>query len=219
MPKDCETPRTPKVRLRKPTAKDGAGVWKLVRQCKPLDENSMYANLIQADHFRDTCVAAELDGAIVGWISGHMIPGEDALFVWQVAVSPRARGLGLGKTMLLELLDREETADATTLKTTITSDNDASWGLFRSFARQIGGELTDAPHFKKDTHFGGACDTEHMVTITLPDTSDIDRQPDIPRQPTNHQKGKGFPQWPTTWHRIFQSTLVEKAKRGLTAAP
>jgi L-2,4-diaminobutyric acid acetyltransferase len=81
----------------------------------------------------------------------------------------------LGKAMLLELLHREETKSATSLKTTITPDNDASWALFRSFARHIGGELSDEPHFQKDAHFGGAHDTEHMVTIALPDTANIQR--------------------------------------------
>jgi len=97
MPKDIEktpspeTKAAPALRLRKPDATDGSGIWELVRKCKPLDENSMYCNLVQADHFRDTCVVAELDGMIVGWISGHMIPEKDELFVWQVASArPRA---------------------------------------------------------------------------------------------------------------------------------
>jgi len=166
---DMKKARTPK--LRKPNAEDGAAIWRLIRDCKPLDENSLYANLIQADHFRDTCVVAELDGDIVGWISGHMIPAQDAFFVWQVAVSPKARGRGLWITMLLELVKRDETRDAKTLKTTITRDNDASWGVFRSFANHFGGDLSDAPHFTNDAHFEGAHDTEHMVTITLPEAA------------------------------------------------
>lgn len=172
MPKDISTdserPRTPAPRLRKPDAADGPDIWALVKGCKPLDENSMYANLVQADHFRDTCVVAELDGEIVGWVSGHMIPGREELFVWQVAVSPAARGLGLGRSMLRELIGRAATKGATHLKTTITRDNDASWRLFRGFAQSVGGDLRDAPHFERDTHFNGAHDTEHMVTITLP---------------------------------------------------
>ncbi|MEY8881857.1 diaminobutyrate acetyltransferase [Donghicola sp. XS_ASV15] len=154
--------------LRKPDATDGKLIWELVRSCRPLDENSIYANIIQADHFRDTCVLAELNGDVVGWISGHMIPNSDAFFVWQVAVSPKARGLGLGKKMLRELLSRDATAEARELKTTITQSNEASWGLFRSFARDVGGDLTDQPHFTEDEHFHGECATEHMVTITLP---------------------------------------------------
>lgn len=168
MPKDVTPPRTRQPLLRKPEATDGAEIWELVRNCKPLDENSMYCNLVQADHFRDTCVVAELDGKIVGWISGHMIPNEEAFFVWQVAVSPEARGLGLGRKMLHHLIDREECDAAIALKTTITRDNDASWALFRSFARMIGGDLSDTPHFTRDDHFGGAHATEHMVTIEFP---------------------------------------------------
>ncbi len=51
--------------LREPEAEDGADIWALVRDCKPLDENSMYCNLIQCDHFSDTCIVAELDDEIV----------------------------------------------------------------------------------------------------------------------------------------------------------
>lgn len=169
MPKDVSDPETRLPRLRKPRSTDGAAIWDLIRSCPPLDQNSMYANLIQADHFRDTCVVAELDGEIVGWISGHMIPGQDAFFVWQVAVGEQARGLGLGRKMLMHLVRRPECRDAEVLKTTITEDNDASWGLFNSFARTIGGTLWDRPHFEEDDHFDGAHDTEHMVTITLPE--------------------------------------------------
>ncbi|SMX42953.1 diaminobutyrate acetyltransferase [Actibacterium lipolyticum] len=175
MPNDSDTPRTCMPRLRKPDATDGAAIWALVKSCKPLDENSMYCNLIQADHFRDTCVVAEIDDEVVGWISGHMIPVKQELFVWQVAVSPKARGLGLGRKMLFALIERDGCNDATHLKTTITKGNDASWALFGSFARAIGGALTDAPHFERDTHFEGHHDTEHLVTITLPQREELAR--------------------------------------------
>lgn len=162
-------------RLRKPETTDGSAVWELIRDCEPLDENSMYCNLVQADHFSDTCVVAELDGDVVGWVSGHMIPNEDAFFVWQVAVGPEARGMGLGRKMLLHLMQREACQDASELRTTITRDNDASWALFRSFARSVGGTLKHAPHFTQDEHFDGRHDTEHMVTIDLPADAELSR--------------------------------------------
>lgn len=180
MPKDMTdiaTLRPRALTFRKPVATDGAGIWDLVRACKPLDENSMYCNLVQADHFRDTCVVAEIEGRIVGWLSGHMIPNGDALFVWQVAVSPDARGLGLGRRMLEQLIGREACNDATRLSTTITADNEASWALFRSFSREIGGDLTDRAHYRRDRHFDGRHATEHMVTITLPQHAAAEIQP------------------------------------------
>ncbi|MFD1193701.1 diaminobutyrate acetyltransferase [Seohaeicola saemankumensis] len=158
--------RRPNVRLRKPTVADGSDVWALISACKPLDENSMYFNLIQCDHFADTCILAERDGQIVGWISGHIPPEKtDTLFVWQVAVSAEARGLGLAGRMLRALFDRPELADVSRIETTITRDNKPSWGLFRAFARKRGGILTHAPHFERGAHFDGAHATEYLVEI------------------------------------------------------
>lgn len=168
-------PKTDAIAFRKPRATDGAAIWELIASCKPLDENSMYCNLIQCDHFRDTCVLAELDGQLVGWISGYVLPADaTTFFVWQVAVSEKARGMGLAKRMLEQLLARDICADVTRMQTTITKDNDASWALFRSFADAQDADLDHEAHFKSDTHFQGEHATEHMVTITLPDADTLD---------------------------------------------
>lgn len=159
------------LRFRAPRTEDGADVWQLIKSCEPLDENSLYCNLLQCDHFGDTCVAAERksDGKLVGWISGYLMPDDpQTIFVWQVAVDESAQGQGVAGRMLSALLQREACADVRRLKTTITRDNEASWGLFRSFARKQGGELSSEPYFRKDDHFDGAHVTEHMVTIKLP---------------------------------------------------
>jgi L-2,4-diaminobutyric acid acetyltransferase len=71
--------------------------------------------------------------------------------------------------MLLDLISREACAEARALKTTITRDNDASWGLFTRVAEVLDGDLSDAPHFERDAHFDGEHATEHMVTIRLPE--------------------------------------------------
>ncbi len=164
-----------KVQFRKPESEDGAAIWELVASCKPLDENSMYCNLIQCDHFRDTCILAEIDGQPVGWISGYVLPADaSTFFVWQVAVSEKARGTGLAKRMLEKLLARDICNDVTRMQTTITKDNDASWALFRSFADAQDAELDHEAHFESDAHFQGEHATEHMVTITLPEAETLD---------------------------------------------
>ncbi len=154
--------------LREPTAEDGADIWELVRACKPLDENSMYCNLIQCDHFRDTCMVAEVNGEIVGWISAYVLPYDpETLFVWQVAVAESARGTGLGTLMLGALLDRKACSGVRRLQTTITSDNEGSWALFRKLAEQRGTDLEAQAYFTQSLHFRDRHSTEHMVTIPL----------------------------------------------------
>ena len=158
--------------LREPVAEDGAAIWDLVRSCKPLDENSMYCNLIQCDHFKDTCVVAELDGEIVGWVSAYVLPYDpETVFVWQVAVSEKARGTGLGTLMLSALLQRDACSEVKSMQTTITRDNDASWALFRKFTQVRRAILKSQAHFMQAQHFKDRHNTEYMVTIDLPEAA------------------------------------------------
>ncbi|PKM22612.1 MAG: diaminobutyrate acetyltransferase [Gammaproteobacteria bacterium HGW-Gammaproteobacteria-14] len=157
---------TSNVTLRKPDSEDGADLHALVSRCKPLDENSTYCNLLQCTHFADTCVAAEMNGELVGFISGYIPPKQqNVLFVWQVAVDEKARGMGLASKMLSELADREECSDIQYIETTITPDNDASWNLFRRFAdsRRIRTETFIL--FDSRIHFSGAHKDEHLLRI------------------------------------------------------
>lgn len=162
------------ITFRPPSSEDGMDVWDLIRKAGPLDENSVYCNLIQCDHFADTCIIAELEGEIVGWISAFIPPDTpDTLFVWQVAVGEAARGRGVAKKMLTQLFAREVCAGVVNLKTTITGDNNASWALFNSFADAMDAELDFEAHYERDTHFAGRHATEYMVTI-----EDISPDPD-----------------------------------------
>jgi L-2,4-diaminobutyric acid acetyltransferase len=154
------------VLLRKPEATDAVRVSDLVASCPPLDQNSTYCNLLQCTDFSDTCVMAERDGEAVGWISGYHPPNEPAtLFIWQVAVHKRARGLGLARRMLLELVGRESHDGVSYLKTTITPDNDASRSLFRSFAARTGAPLRETAGFDAKEHFDGRHASERLITI------------------------------------------------------
>ena len=170
MPRDTGEVRARTPRLRKPLATDGAEIWELIRSCKPLDENSLYCNLLQTDHFRDTCVLAELDGDIVGWVSGYVLPYDpETFFVWQVAVSEKARGMGLGAKMLAHLINRPECEGVTGVQTTITADNEASWSMFRKFSRAEGVAMNVQAYYTQALHFRDRSKTEHLVSIDLAD--------------------------------------------------
>ncbi len=154
------------VEMRAPEGEDGPQIHRLIANCPPLDTNSLYANLIQATQFASTCVVAECNGEIVGWVSGHIQPdAQDRYFLWQVAVDSSMRGQNLAKRMIRHILEREALAHVRYMNTTITPDNAASWRLFRSVAEDLGAAFHDRPHFLEDTHFGGQHATEHMVTI------------------------------------------------------
>ena len=152
--------------LRRPMPEDGVAVNELVEQCKPLDENSVYCNLLQCSHFSETSAVAELDGDVGGFVSGYIMPGqEDTLFVWQVAVAPDARGLSLAKQMILDILRRPAASRVRNLQTTITPDNKASHGVFNSIARVLNAEVDKDVLFDKEEHFDGNQKSEVLWNI------------------------------------------------------
>lgn len=158
--------RSDQLRLRKPQPRDGARVWQLIRECPPLDRNSMYCNVLQCTDFADTCIIAELENRVVGWISGYRPPDDDGtLFIWQVAVHERARGMGLAKKMLNRLLQRSDCEDVDYLKTTITEDNAPSRALFQSFADHWDAPLEESAGFDEELHFRGQHDSERLIRI------------------------------------------------------
>ncbi|MGF1629960.1 MAG: diaminobutyrate acetyltransferase [Kiloniellaceae bacterium] len=159
-------PRAQAVAYRRPRKADGARIWALIKNIEALDDNSMYCNLLQCSHFAGTCALAEIDGRPVGWISGYLPPEKaDTLFVWQVAVHPDARGRGIAKHLVRELLQRKGCERVRHIHSTITRDNAASWGLFRAIADDLNAPMVDDTHFESEAHFGGQHATEHLVEI------------------------------------------------------
>ncbi|TDT44160.1 diaminobutyrate acetyltransferase [Halospina denitrificans] len=161
-----ETSRADAIELRQPRSTDGYRLHRLIAECPPLDPNSIYCNLLQCSHFAATGVAAELDGELVGFISAYIPPEKpEAVFVWQVAVHEKARGTGLAKRMLKAIVERPACRDVRFMETTITEDNDASWGLFMSFARDMQAETERSVFFEREAHFGGHHDSEILLRI------------------------------------------------------
>ena len=159
------------LRFSRPTSRDGYPLHELVAACPPLDPNSVYCNLLQCHHFSATSVKVEaVDGQgnveLVGFVSGYRPPERsDVLFVWQVAVSSKARGMNLGVRMIRSILERKSSSGIDTVHTTITPDNAASWGLFKKLARELGCDYQDEVLFRREDHFGGQHDDEVLMTI------------------------------------------------------
>ncbi|MFA0414663.1 diaminobutyrate acetyltransferase [Vibrio renipiscarius] len=160
-------------RFRRPTINDGNRIHALIANCPPLDTNSAYCNFLQASHFSDTCVVAEFDGAIAGFISAYLKPQSttpNTLFIWQVAVDDKHRGQGLAYQMLNELLSRCSGMNIEYVETTITKDNKGSWALFKKLDRENSGDGEVSIFLDQTQHFYGDHDTEYLFRIPLRNT-------------------------------------------------
>lgn len=152
--------------LRAPQKHDAAAIHGLVSQCEPLDLNSLYTYLLLSEHFHGTCVIAQGIGGAEGFVSAYIPPGRpDVLFVWQVAVHKSARGKGLARTMLDEILRRPGMSAIQYIETTVGPDNHASRNLFASMARSLGADLCETPLFGGDLFGMHVHDDEPLIRI------------------------------------------------------
>lgn len=153
--------------LRRPTLQDGAAIHALIESSPPLDVNSTYAYLLLCHHFRDTCVVAEVDGKLFGFISGYLPPTQpDTFFVWQVAVHSDARGRGLGVSMLRYLLQQYRAGHIRYLDTTVSPSNQASRAMFARLARDLETVLSEQPLFPKAL-FGDSAGHEDEMLLRI----------------------------------------------------
>ncbi|MDZ7785323.1 MAG: diaminobutyrate acetyltransferase [Halioglobus sp.] len=138
--------------LRPPVREDGVRLNLFVRINPPLDMNSVYCNVLQCTHFADTCILAEKDGDIVGYVTGYRMPAHpEVYFLWQVGVGRDGRGQGLGTRMIQAILARDACRGVHELNTTITPSNEASRHMFASFARAEGAEMQEeAEYFSRE---------------------------------------------------------------------
>ncbi len=155
------------IELRHPTLADGAAIFQLIKDCPPLDVNSAYAYLLLCHHFADTCVVAESNGRIVGFISGYVPPQQpDTFFVWQVAAHRDARGQGLGQRMLRFLLDQPAVSGVCYIDTTVSPSNEPSRAMFARLAKTLETHLEESELFSA-TMFGPGAEHEEEKLLRI----------------------------------------------------
>lgn len=130
------------VGIRAPSPDEGALLWEIARDAGGLDLNSPYAYMMIGRHFQETCALALVHGKPAGFVMAHRIPTRpDVLFIWQVAVLPAFRGLGIAKRMFDDLLAREVNCGVRIMEATVTPSNESSAALFAAFAKSRNAEL------------------------------------------------------------------------------
>ena len=141
-------PRHADIIYRAATPTDGARMWEFVGAAGTLELNPSYAYILLCQHFGDTCLVAEKDGEIVGFVLAYIPPRQaDTVFVWQVGVSTKVRKRGVGIQLLRHLLALDGCRSVRHIEASVTPSNRPSQNLFRSFARKWGVPCRKIPFF------------------------------------------------------------------------
>lgn len=152
------------ITFREPRVDDANKIWELVQNNKPLDENSKYLYVLLCHQFSKTCVVAEYDSKIVGFLSGFISPkNHDTLFVWQAAVDDSYRNKGVAKELVFKAFSQTD-YDVRFVEATVTPSNKASLKFLQNFAAQLDADFVKTPLFSSDV-LGDGHEQEDLVRI------------------------------------------------------
>ena len=145
-----------------PQLGDGRWMWEVARAAGGLDVNSAYAYVLWVRDFSETTSIVRRGEDVVAYCTGYMRPdATETLFIWQVAVAPTHRRLGLGRAMLGDLVLR---SGALAMEATVTLGNESSWRLFRDFADACNANVTITELFA-ESDFPDGHDAEQLLRI------------------------------------------------------
>lgn len=152
--------------IRHAKTEDGQKIWRLVKSSGILDLNSAYCYLLLCTHFNNTCLVAETDNEVIGFVTAYKIPdNETTLFIWQTGVAEQARGQGIAKKLLHTLLGSSHCKNINKIQATISPSNTASMALFRALARELETGLVEEKYFDSGLFPGQQHEKENLVTI------------------------------------------------------
>lgn len=126
------------VRIRRPRAQEGSAIWNLVRRSESPDPGSRHVLPLLVSHFADTCLVAESDGALIGFVGGYRPPSPpESVRVWQIDVEAAFRRQGLGSALLHALIQCPACAGVEYLEAAVRTADVAMKRLFEGFARDL----------------------------------------------------------------------------------
>lgn len=150
------------VRIRRPRAEEGSAIWNLVRRSESVGPDARHVLPLLVLNFADTCVVAEVEGALVGFAGGYRTPTPpECLLVWQIDVDPALRQQGLGNALLHALIRCPGCAGVEYLEAAVSSANVATRRLLEGFARDLDTacEVTEGPSLSS------AHDAEELLCV------------------------------------------------------
>jgi L-2,4-diaminobutyric acid acetyltransferase len=152
------------IKITQPSKKYALGIHGLIKKSPPLDLNSSYLYLLQSFYFSNTCAVAILNEKVIGFVSGFINPKkQNSLFVWQVVIDEKFRGLGLGVELIEFILKKNRSLDH--IETTVTKENHASRKMFRKIYEKYESNISEQVLFEKTKDFMGQHESEFLIKI------------------------------------------------------
>lgn len=116
---------------------DSAAVLKLIEKCGPyVAPYNVYAYWILENYYSSTCIVAEDNNNIIGFVSGMPSIDKGSIFIWQICVHSDYRGKGISVLLLDSLIKKAKELGFKKIELSISNSNVISQSLFKSYANR-----------------------------------------------------------------------------------
>ncbi len=123
---------------------DSAAVLKLIEKCRPyVAPYNVYAYWILENYYSSTCIVAEENNNIIGFVSGMPSLDKGSIFIWQICVHSDYRGKGISVLLLDTLIKKAKELEFKKIELSISDSNDISQSLFKSYANRNNFDLIE----------------------------------------------------------------------------
>jgi L-2,4-diaminobutyric acid acetyltransferase len=141
---------------------DSAAVLKLIEKCGPyVAPYNVYAYWILENYYSSTCIVAEENNNIIGFISGMPSIDRGSIFIWQICVHSDYRGKGISVLLLDALIKKAKELKFKKIELSISDSNAISQSLFKSYAKKNNFDLKE----KKKCAFGSIVEIVYEFNI------------------------------------------------------
>lgn len=121
------------MKIREVNKEDFLKVAEFAKNCPPLEPYPLHFYKIMFRYHRGVSLVAEEDGRVLGFAFGLVAQSlPRTCFFWQVGVSPKAQGKGLGKKLVSFFEKKAKEAGCVRVELTVDLGNTPSQKLFES---------------------------------------------------------------------------------------
>lgn len=119
--------------------KDIDAIKELIKDCSPfLGCNGTYTYWMLADIYKGYSYIAEDEGILCGFITALPVPDQDAVFIWQLGVSPSRRKQGIAYQLVERAFEKAREKGYGGIITGIDARNIGSLSTFGKLAGKYG---------------------------------------------------------------------------------
>jgi L-2,4-diaminobutyric acid acetyltransferase len=154
------------ISFRHPGPRDAAKIWGLVKDREAGPSDHAFAYLRLCSEFSETGAVAVAEGRIVGFALGERPPARPNTFrIRRFGIARSQPGFGLGLALLDWIVEDTRERGVRYLEATLPMQEDASWGVFATYAQIAGVDIDEAP--RTDSRFNESSEDPHREGVPL----------------------------------------------------